>query len=82
MMNELVKLAAVLESEGLSDEASMIRKVIKEGGQIPAGFHRFMLQTGQFGVSSEEENWFDKELERIEKIRLELKKSRESRNSK
>ena len=77
MIKRLKILAHLLESKGLYREASQIKEIIKKAGQIPAGFHRFILETGQFGGSSyDESDWLEEEAKKIEVKRKALKKDK------
>lgn len=77
MIDKLKELSNILESRGFKSEAKKVREITKNAGQIPAGMHRFILDTGQFGGSSyDETDWLEEEAKKIEKKRQELLKSK------
>lgn len=70
MIKQLFELANDLDNSGLHKEADELEKIgialiVKTSGQIPAGMHRSILQTGLFGESEYDElDWIRRESEK------------------
>lgn len=64
MKKEIEKLSFYLKSNNFHKESEELDRIIVEAGQIPAGMHRSILQTGLFGASEYDElDWIRRESE-------------------
>jgi hypothetical protein len=76
MIKEAILLANRLDELGMHKEAEELEKIaikmtIKKAGQIPAGMHRYILESGSFGASDYDElEWIRRESEKgIKKLK-------------
>jgi len=81
MCEKIIAIANKLDNSGFHKEAEELEKIlilmaIKKAGQIPAGMHRFILETGSFGESDYDElEWIRQEAEKgIAKLKEKKKK--------
>ena len=70
MVKEALLLANRLDELGMHKEAEELEKIaikmiINKAGHIPAGMHRYILESGPFGASdSDELEWIRRESEK------------------